>query len=142
MKPKLERVLCGGFDEEELPEVIEPELVPAKTEPMPYPDNRKNLIQTKQRTLVAGNVFMEQSYKEFTIEDMNVALDMLMDAFGGKNVLDETAKALMTRAVERSHGVQANAARILGVSARMVTYYKQKLKEAEGEIIPSLAEEL
>lgn len=86
----------------------------------------------RQRMFVEGTrrrVIMEQSYREYDIEDVNEALDVLIQHFGKQgNVLGAVNDALIRRALEDT-SFQNDAGRLLGLSPRMISYHAKRLSE-------------
>ena len=82
-------------------------------------------MEAKQR-MVAGDVIMEQTVRSYRINDLDEALDLLIDTYGGLNVVENTVRSLVRRALQRGR-TQREAAGLLGVSPRMVCYHKQRI---------------
>lgn len=83
--------------------------------------------QGRQRMLVNGTrsqVLMEQVYREYEITDVDDAIEALLNHYGnnGQNVLEAVCVKLVSRALEKST-MQKDAARLLGMSPRMMNYY-------------------
>lgn len=76
------------------------------------------------RTGIASRVRMEQSVRLFSPSDVPDAICCILDVLGGTGaqVLDTVHRMLVTEALRRAGDVQSEAARILGVTKRMMHY--------------------
>lgn len=86
----------------------------------------------RQRMYVEGTkrrVIMEQVYREYDIEDVNEALDVLIQHYGKQgNVLDAVNNALIQRALDQAT-FQNEAGKLLGLTPRMINYHAKRLAE-------------
>lgn len=72
-------------------------------------------------------VAMEQSVRLFDLSDVDSAIECLLDALQGEKHIPERVRMLLHEAaLRRANGVQRQAAKILGISPRMVHHWKTK----------------
>jgi hypothetical protein len=103
------------------------------------------VTHTRQRMVTSDGTAMEQSNqqlrvtqttKRYTIRDVNEAIDLLVTVFkgSGRNVLDEIQREVVTRVIGRSM-YQKDAAEELGISARMMSYWRMKIRKQQKELL-------
>ena len=88
-------------------------------------EEEKPIASSTEQRLGTKKVVMEQTYREFTVKDLNDALEVIMEVFRGKNILKEVTRELMRRGFER-HETQQEMADELGITKRMCSYYKHR----------------